>query len=59
MYCKSLIQILLVALFATGARADMNSAAPLDGALRPADRIVVRKADRRMDLLREGAIIAS
>jgi murein L,D-transpeptidase YafK len=59
MYCKSLIQILLAALVATGARADMNSAAPLDGALRPADRIVVRKADRRMDLLREGAIIAS
>ena len=27
--------------------------------LRPADRIVVRKADRRMDLYRQGAVVAS
>jgi murein L,D-transpeptidase YafK len=59
MYCKSLIPILLTALFATGAKADSIGATSVDGALRPAERIVVRKADRRMDLYRQGAVIAS
>ena len=59
MNCKSLIPMLLAALFAVGAHADAISAAPSDGVLRPADRIVVSKGDRRMDLYRQGAVIAS
>jgi murein L,D-transpeptidase YafK len=57
MYFKSLM--LLAALIATGARADMISGVSSDGALQTADRIVVRKADRRMDLYRQGGVIAS
>lgn len=59
MQCKLLIPMLLAALFAVGAKADSIAGAPMDGMLRPADRIVVRKADRRMDLYRQGAVIAS
>jgi murein L,D-transpeptidase YafK len=51
--------MLLTALIATGARADMISGVSPDGALQTADRIVVRKADRRMDLYRQGGVIAS
>jgi murein L,D-transpeptidase YafK len=59
MHCKSLIQILLATLFAIGAKADAISAVTPDGALRPADRIVVHKASRRMELYRQGAVIAN
>jgi len=59
MFGKSLIPMLLTALFAAGARADAIAAPPMDAMLQPADRIVVRKGDRRMDLYRQGAVIAS
>ena len=51
--------MLLAALAAIGAQADAISAAPPESLLAPADRIVVRKAERRMDLYRQGAVIAS
>ena len=59
MHCKSLIPILLAALAAAGAQADAISAAPPESPLAPADRIVVSKSERRMDLYRQGAVIAS
>lgn len=59
MYFKSLIPVVLAALLATGARADMIAGAAPGGVLQTADRIVVRKADRRMDLYRQGGMIAS
>jgi murein L,D-transpeptidase YafK len=59
MYFKSLIPVVLAAVFAAGACADMIASASPDGPLQTADRIVVRKADRRMDLYRQGGVIAS
>lgn len=56
---KSLIPVLLTALAALGARADSFAAPVASGMLRPAERIVVKKSDRRMELWRDGAVIAS
>ena len=56
---KSLIPVLLTALAAFGARADSFAAPVASGMLRPAERIVVRKSDRRMELWRDGALIAN
>ena len=57
---NTLISTLFAALCVFAARADsIAGAAPADGALRPADRVVVRKAERRMDLYRDGGVIAS
>ncbi len=52
--------ILFAALLALPAFADSvaERAAPV-GVLLPADRVIVRKAERRMELLREGRTIAS
>ncbi len=56
---KSLIPMLLAVLAALAARADSISAPSSAGPLQLADRIVVRKTERRMELLREGVVIAS
>lgn len=58
MYRKSLIAVLLAALAATGAGADSFLTSGGSGALRPAERIVVKKSERRMELWRDGAVIA-
>ncbi len=55
---KSLIPMLL-ALVAGLASADAFSPAPAGGMLAPADRIVVSKTSRRMELYRHGAVIAN
>ena len=44
---------------AAGTRADAISVPPPESMLAPADRIVVSKSERRMDLYRQGAVIAS
>jgi murein L,D-transpeptidase YafK len=60
MYRKLLIPMMLGALAMVGARADsMAAGASPAGPLRPADRIVVHKAGRRMELLRAGEVIAA
>lgn len=59
MHCKSLIPILLAALAAAGAQADAISAAAPGIMLAPVDRVVLSKSERRMDLYRQGAVIAS
>lgn len=60
MYRKLLIPMLLTAFCAAFAQADSIAAAPgSGGALRPADRIVVHKSLRRMELYRESRVIAS
>jgi murein L,D-transpeptidase YafK len=57
---KLLIPMLLMAFGAAGAHADSFSApAGQGGVLRPADRIVVDKSSRKMELYREGQMIAS
>ncbi len=56
---KSLIPMLLAVLAALAARADSISAPYSAGPLELADRIVVRKAERRMELLNDGVVIAS
>ncbi len=57
---KWLIPMLLTALAASGARADSFAAiAEPGGVLRPADRIIVQKSLRRMELYRDGQLIAS
>ena len=60
MFRKPLISITLGMLLASGAGADSLAglAAPA-GMLRPADRVIVQKSTRRMELMREGAVIAS
>ena len=56
---NTLIWAVFASLGVLAARAD-SAAVPLaDGMLRPADRVVVRKAVRRMDLYRGGIVIAS
>ena len=57
---KPLISIALGMLLASGAQADSLAglAAP-SGMLRPVDRVIVQKSTRRMELMREGAVIAS
>ncbi|MGQ0383808.1 MAG: L,D-transpeptidase family protein [Gammaproteobacteria bacterium] len=56
---KSLIPVLLMASAAFAARADSIAAAPGPGMLQPAERIVVKKSERRMELWRDGLMIAS
>jgi murein L,D-transpeptidase YafK len=60
MYRKLLISIALAGLVAAQAGADSfgGLAAPA-GVIRPVDRVVVRKANRRMELYRDGALVAS
>ena len=57
---NTLIWALFATLAAVAAEAD-SIAGPqaTDGALRPAERVVVRKAVRRMDLYRDGRVIAT
>ena len=60
MYRKLLISMTLAALLAPVAGAD--SLAGLSGPagmLRPVDRIIVQKSNRRMELYRDGAIVAT
>lgn len=57
---NTLISSLFAAFVALAAHADSVADARVPGqALRPAERIVVRKAERRMDLYREGRVITS
>ena len=60
MYRKFLISMILTALLAPMAGADsMGALAGPAGMLRPVDRVVVQKANRRMELYREGALVAT
>jgi murein L,D-transpeptidase YafK len=59
MHRKSLIAVLLAVLAASGALADSFVSPMGGGALRMAERIVVKKSERRMELWRDGAVIAS
>jgi murein L,D-transpeptidase YafK len=60
MYRKLLISIVLAGLAASVARADsMAALAGPAGMLQPVDRVVVHKSNRRMELLRGGAVVAS
>ncbi len=60
MFRKLLIPALFAALAAGAALADSFAPpATTGGVLRPADRIVVHKANRRMELFRDGQMIAS
>lgn len=59
MNCKSLIAVLLAALAASGARADSFVTPTAGAALRPAERIVVKKSERRMELWRDGTVVAN
>ncbi|HEU4517247.1 MAG TPA: L,D-transpeptidase family protein [Steroidobacteraceae bacterium] len=60
MFRKLLISIALGVLLAPHARADsLAGLAGPAGMLQPVDRVVVRKSTRRMELLRDGAVIAS
>ena len=57
---KLLIPVLLAAFCAAAAHADSFAApAGQGGMLRPADRIVVHKSSRKMEIYREGQVIAS
>jgi murein L,D-transpeptidase YafK len=59
MYRKFLISMILAALFAPLAGADsMAGLAGPAGILQPVDRVVVLKSDRRMELYRDGELIA-
>jgi murein L,D-transpeptidase YafK len=60
MYRKSLIPMLLATFLAAFAQADsMTGLAAPAGVLRPVDRIVVHKGGRKMELFREGQLVAS
>ena len=60
MYRKLLISMTLVALLAPAAGADsLAGLAGPAGMLRPVDRVVVQKSNRRMELYRAGAVVAS
>ena len=60
MFRKLLISMILAALFAPLAGADsMAGLAGPAGMLQPVDRVIVTKSTRRMELYREGALIAS
>ena len=60
MYRKFLILMILAALARRAARADsMGGLAGPAGMLQPVDRVVVHKAKRRMELYRDGAVVAS
>ncbi|MGH6782596.1 MAG: L,D-transpeptidase family protein [Sphingomonadaceae bacterium] len=57
---NTLISTLFASLVALSAQADSVAGLPgQDGLLRLADRIVVKKSERRMELYREGHVIAS
>ncbi len=57
---KSLIPMIVATLFAAFAQADsMTGLAGPAGMLQPADRVVVHKAGRKMELFREGQLVAS
>ncbi len=60
MYRKLLISIVVAGLLAAVARADsMAGLAAPAGMLQPVDQVVVHKAGRKMELFRDGALIAS
>lgn len=60
MYRKLLISIVVAGLLATVAHADsMAGLAAPSGMLQPVDRVVVHKAGRKMELFRDGALIAN
>jgi murein L,D-transpeptidase YafK len=60
MYRKPLIWIVLAALSAPAAFADsLAGIAGPAGMLQPVDQVVVRKSNRRMELLRDGQLVAS
>jgi murein L,D-transpeptidase YafK len=60
MYRKLLISIVVAALVAPLARADsMGGLAGPAGMIQPADRVVVHKATRKMELYRGASVIAS
>jgi murein L,D-transpeptidase YafK len=60
MYRKLLISIVAAAVFAPFAGADsMGGLAGPAGMIQPADRVVVHKATRKMELYRGGSVIAS
>jgi murein L,D-transpeptidase YafK len=59
MYRKSLITMLLWAIAAATAAADTAGIAGPTGMLQPVDRVVVHKAGRKMELFREGELVAS
>jgi len=57
---KSLIPMILATLVATFAQADsMTGLAGPAGMLQPVDRVVVHKGGRKMELFREGQLVAS
>jgi murein L,D-transpeptidase YafK len=56
---KSLITILLSAFAAATAAADTAGIAGPSGMLQPVDRVLVHKAGRKMELFREGELVAS
>jgi murein L,D-transpeptidase YafK len=60
MYRKLLISMTLGALLAPAAGADsLAGLAGPAGMLRPVDRVIVQKSNRRMELYRDGAIVAT
>jgi murein L,D-transpeptidase YafK len=60
MYRKLLISMILAALLAPASMADsIGSLARPAGVLRPVDRVIVHKAGRRMELYRQGELVAS
>jgi len=60
MYRKLLISIVVAGLLAAFARADsMAGLAASAGMLQPVDHVVVHKAGRKMELFRDGALVAS
>ena len=60
MYRKLLISMTLGALLAPVAGADsLAGLAGPAGMLRPVDRVIVQKSNRRMELYRDGAIVAT
>jgi hypothetical protein len=60
MYRKLLIFMILAVPFAPPAGADsLAGLAGPAGMLQPVDRVIVQKSNRRMELFRDGAVIAS
>jgi murein L,D-transpeptidase YafK len=60
MYRKLLILMILALPLAPGAGADsLAGFAGPAGMLQPVDRVIVQKSNRRMELIRDGALIAS
>ncbi len=60
MYRKYLISMILAGLLAPVARADsIAGLAGPAGMLQPVDRVIVHKASRKMELIRDGELVAS